>query len=122
MQRPRFELLLEKLQIVSVHIRNSPVVKARVSPAQKLIPSVVIVFEPFAVSDAAAQTKRFISVCAVRKPTPPRACYPNNPGNRQSAEIPRWKDRQPPGQNRALIFLWRQAQRQLFRKSPPIRV
>ena len=54
MQRPPFELLLEKLQIVSVHIRNSPVVKARVSPAQKLIPSGVIVFEPFAVSDAAA--------------------------------------------------------------------
>jgi hypothetical protein len=54
MQRPRFELLLETLQIVSVHVRNSAVVKNRVSSVQKLIPSRVIVFEPFAVSDAAA--------------------------------------------------------------------
>jgi hypothetical protein len=54
MQRPRFELLFEKLQIVSVHVRNSAVVKNRVSSVQKLIPSGVIVFEPFAVSDAAA--------------------------------------------------------------------
>src|SRR5436190_10140780 len=36
-RRPRFELLLEKLQIVNVHVRNSPVVKVRVSPVQKLI-------------------------------------------------------------------------------------
>src|SRR6266496_2111726 len=36
-RRPRFELLLEKLQIVDVHVRNSPVVKVRVSPVQKLI-------------------------------------------------------------------------------------
>ena len=35
--RPRFELLLENLQIVNVHVRNSPVVKVRVSPMQKLI-------------------------------------------------------------------------------------
>ena len=38
MRRPCFELLLEKLQIVSVHVRNRPVVKVRVSPVQKLIP------------------------------------------------------------------------------------
>src|SRR5437867_4981050 len=36
-RRPRFELLLEKFQIVNVHVRNSPVVKVRVSPVQKLI-------------------------------------------------------------------------------------
>src|SRR5437016_4022439 len=36
-RRPRFELLLEKLQIVSVHVRNSPVVEVRISPMQKLI-------------------------------------------------------------------------------------
>src|SRR5947208_14118065 len=36
-RRPRFELLLEKLQIVDVHVRNSPVVKVRVSQVQKLI-------------------------------------------------------------------------------------
>src|SRR6266404_7871883 len=36
-RRPSFELLLESLQIVSVHVRNSPVVKVRVSPVQKLI-------------------------------------------------------------------------------------
>src|SRR4029450_2537342 len=36
-RRPCFELLLEKLHIVNVHVRNSPVVKVRVSPVQKLI-------------------------------------------------------------------------------------
>src|SRR5439155_26626747 len=36
-RRPRFELLLEKLQIVSVHVRNSPVVEVRIRPMQKLI-------------------------------------------------------------------------------------
>jgi hypothetical protein len=56
MRRSRFELLLEKLQIVNVHVRNSPVVKVRVSPVQKLI--------PFA-------CYRFRSLCLVRR------CWPN---------------------------------------------
>src|SRR5438067_12711001 len=37
MRRLYFELLLESLQIVSVDVGNSPVVKVRVSPMQKLI-------------------------------------------------------------------------------------
>src|SRR6266481_3301360 len=32
-----FELLLKSLQIVSVHVRNSPVVEVRISPMEKLI-------------------------------------------------------------------------------------
>src|SRR4029453_7752823 len=56
MRRSRFELLLEKLQIVSVYVRHSPVGKVRVSPVQKLI--------PFA-------CYRFRSFCFVRR------CWPN---------------------------------------------
>src|SRR5438132_9349982 len=37
MRRPNFELLLKRLQIVGVDVGNSPVVKVRVSPMQKLI-------------------------------------------------------------------------------------
>ncbi len=37
MRRLYFELLLKSLQIVSVDVGNSPVVKVRVSPMQKLI-------------------------------------------------------------------------------------
>jgi len=56
MRRPCFELLLEKLQIVNVHVRNSPIIKVRVSPVQKLI--------SFA-------CYRFRSFCFVRR------CWPN---------------------------------------------
>src|SRR6266481_6284415 len=56
MRRPRFELLLEKLQIVSVHVRNNPVVKVRVSSVQKLI---------------SLARYRFRSFCCVRR------CWPN---------------------------------------------
>src|SRR5438094_2695319 len=37
MRRPRFELLLKSLQIAKVDVGNSPVVKVRVRPVQKLI-------------------------------------------------------------------------------------
>src|SRR5437762_3798082 len=37
MRRPRFELLLKSLQIANVDVGNSPVVKVRVRPVQKLI-------------------------------------------------------------------------------------
>src|SRR5437667_6738029 len=37
MRRLYFELLLKSLQIVSVDVGNSPVVKVRVNPMQKLI-------------------------------------------------------------------------------------
>src|SRR5947199_7837179 len=47
MRRLCFELLLEKLQIVNVHVRNSPVVKVRVSPVQKLIPLACYRFRSF---------------------------------------------------------------------------
>src|SRR5437773_10728743 len=56
MRRLCFELLLEKLQIVNVYVRNSPVVKVRVSPVQKLIP---------------LPCYRFRSFCCVRR------CWPN---------------------------------------------
>ena len=46
-RRPRFELLLEKLQIVNVHIRNSPVIKVRIRPVQKLIPLACYCFRSF---------------------------------------------------------------------------
>ena len=46
-RRPRFELLLEKLQIINVHVRNSPVVKVRVSPVHKLIPLACYRFRSF---------------------------------------------------------------------------
>ena len=46
-RRPLFELLLEKLQIINVHVRNSPVVKVRVSPVQKLIPLACYRFRSF---------------------------------------------------------------------------
>src|ERR1700730_3319880 len=55
-RRPRFELLLEKLQIVNVHVRNSPVVKVRVTPVQKLI---------------SLARYRFWSFCFIRR------CWPN---------------------------------------------
>src|SRR5436190_4996035 len=47
MRRLCFELLLEKLQIVNVHVRNSPVVKVRVGPVQKLIPLACYHFRSF---------------------------------------------------------------------------
>src|SRR5437773_58414 len=37
MRRLYFELLLKRLQIVSVHVRNCPIIEVRVSPVQKLI-------------------------------------------------------------------------------------
>src|SRR5438309_9941602 len=37
MRRPRFELLLESLQIVNVDVGNRPVIKVRVGPMQKLV-------------------------------------------------------------------------------------
>src|SRR5207247_5463635 len=47
--------LLEKVPIVNVHVRNSPVVKVRVSPVQKLIP---------------LPCYRFRSFCCVRRRWP----------------------------------------------------
>src|SRR5215831_997009 len=46
-RRPCFELLLEKLQIINVHVRNSPVVKIQVSSVQKLIPLACYRFRSF---------------------------------------------------------------------------
>src|SRR4030095_4152193 len=46
-RRSRFELLFEKLDIVKVNVRNSPVVKVRVSPVQKLIPFACYRFRSF---------------------------------------------------------------------------
>src|SRR5215831_1434423 len=46
-RRPCFELLLEKLQIINVHVRNSPVVKIQVSPVQELIPLACYRFRSF---------------------------------------------------------------------------
>src|SRR5215469_525238 len=55
-RRPRFELLLEELQIANVHVRNSPIVKVRVRPVQKLI---------------SVACYRFRNFCFVR------CCWPN---------------------------------------------
>src|SRR5439155_23712082 len=55
MRRPRFELLLKSLQIVRVDVGNSPVVKVRVRPMQKLI---------------ALACYRFRSFCRVRRRWP----------------------------------------------------
>src|SRR5206468_5451453 len=55
MRRPNFELLLKSLQIVRVDVGNSPVVKVRVSPMQKLI---------------ALACYRFRSFCRVRRRRP----------------------------------------------------
>src|SRR5438552_12031192 len=55
MRRQRFELLLKSLQIVTVDVGNSPVVKVRVSPMQKLI---------------ALACYRFRSFCRVRRRWP----------------------------------------------------
>ena len=63
-RRPRFELLLEKLQIINVHVRNSPVVKARVSPAQKLIPLACYCFRSFCRVRRCCQNKKVDKVFA----------------------------------------------------------
>src|SRR5947209_2781279 len=47
MPRLCFQLLLGKLEIVNVYVRNRPVVKVRVSPVQKLIPLACYRFRSF---------------------------------------------------------------------------
>ena len=100
MRGPCFELLLEKLQIVNVHVRNSPIIKVRVRPLQKLVSLARYSFRTFCFVRCCRPNKKVDKVFAPSvKPTPPQVCYPNNPGS-------------------GLI----NSQRQLFKKSLPIRL